>query len=438
MSKLFSYVKGWRGIFLIAYMWFILMAYAIVYVDIGSVEMKRKFYVISVAETILIISIYICPKLLTWAENKTIRYETITQKEKTKFFLKTWLITFGIFFVMYIIFYPGGMPPDCVGQYSQAIGVNRYNDHHPVFHTLFVFTLPLKLTGGWIGSINLFQIIIFSFSLACMAYTLIEYSNHSYAKFFLIYIMLNPVILNMSVIPVKDTPFAIASLLLMIFAARTYFTNGKWLDIKHSIIFVLVMTACTLFRHNAILFTLPLLFAVSLYIKKRQAVLMLVCFLSLIYLIRYPLYESLNVERPVNNRQIETLGLPITIIGNAVKEAPEKLDDEVLDFAYSVMPDELWKKYSNIYLGFNSVKFILNDTKLTEEERAALAGKVDIQSIERAGWKKILRLTFLCFKEAPLESLRGMLAITNMVHGITGIAYGTFAPIVELLKNYMI
>lgn len=431
MKKFWSYLKGWRGLLLSAYMWLILMAYVIVYVDISSPELKKRFYWLSVAEVILIAVLCICPRLLRWAESISITPEH--EHNERKFFLHSWLAVFGVFLVMYIIFYPGGLSSDNVSQYAQAIGASRYNDHHPVFQTLFAITLPLKLSGGWFGSVNLFQLTLFSIVIAYMASTVLKYSNLKYAKRFLIYIMLNPYTLRMSIVPLKDTSFAIAALLMMTFAARVYFSHGEWMNrISHMIFFAVVMTSCTLFRHNAILFTLPLWFAVSLFIKKRHALILLVSFLAMMYAVKYPLYDYLNVQRPTNNRQIEMLGLPMNIIGNAVKEAHERLDSEVLEFAYSVAPQEVWDKFYDVFKGWQRIKFASNATE--GDERAEFASQIDTQAIERTGWEKVLALTAKCFMKAPLESLRGALAVTNIVYGIAGAPSGLITLAIDKNK----
>ena len=64
-----------------------------------------------------------------------------------------------IMLLYYFAYYPGGFINDSLSQFYQYF-YGEYNDWHPAFHTLFAFTLPLKLTGGWIGSIVLFQVLI--------------------------------------------------------------------------------------------------------------------------------------------------------------------------------------------------------------------------------------------------------------------------------------
>lgn len=432
MRRFLSYVKGWRGLTLAAYMWLILMAWVVVYVDVFSAEMKKRFYVVSVAETLLLLLLYVCPKILRRAESLSVKPDegVLTRGEKVKFFLKCWLGAFAALFVMYLIFYPGGFDIDALSQYSQSIGRQQYGDWHPVMNTLFAFKLPLFLSGYWKGSPALFQVIVSSLSLAYMSCTLLEYANRKYARLFLIYILLNPATLNLFLLQPKDNSFSMAMLLLMVFAVRVYFTNGKWLQsFVHSVIFVVVLTAGSLFRHNAVLFTLPLFFAVSLYIKKGRAVAIFMCTIVLVYLIRYPLYDSLGVIRP-GKRQIETLGVPVTIIGNAVKESPEKLDKDILEFAYSLAPEDVWREKYNIIQGFTTVKTAMGFRARNEEERQRLYKVINVDTIEATDWRKILDMSARCFRQAPVSSLRGFLGVTSLVYSIAGPPLGRIVPTV--------
>lgn len=427
MRKFLAYLKGWRGIALISYMWLILMAYAFIYIDMFSAEMRRRMYFISVAEVILLALVYICPRLLGWAEHQEIgSVAVLTNRDKARVFMKSFFTVLVFFFVMYIIFYPGGLSPDNIGQYHQAL-TGAYEDHHPAIQTMFAYTLPIKLSGGWLGSVHVFQIIIFSLVLAYMSLTLYEFAGRKYAKWTLIYIILNPATYSMALTPLKDTTYSIAALLVMTWGLRTYFTNGEWLRNKfHAVIFMIVLVLGSLFRHNGILFTLFLLFAVSFYVSKKQAVIMFICFFALIWGIRGPFYRSINVQMPTSTRQIETLGMAMRIIGNSVKESPEKLDREILDFAYSVASPDVWQKHFNVYRGgYDKIKFLRIAEK--EDERAD-SKFVDNQAIERAGWRKILVLMSRCFKKAPLSSLKGALTVSNMIYGIAGGVQGVPRP----------
>lgn len=427
MKKFLSYLKGWRGFALISYMWLVLMAWVVLYVDISSPEIKRRFYAVSTCEIILFALCFACPRLLEWAENLHLLHDPgfYSINQKRKYFFQIWAITFLIFSAMYIVFYPGGFGDDNIGQYSQAIGISKYNDWHPVLQTLLAYTLPLKITGGAFCSIYIFQILLFSLVLAYTALVVREYSNRKHAKYSLIYILLNPLTLTMAITPLKDTTYSIAGLLLMNFTARIYFTKGQWLkNTKHTALFVIVITATTIFRHNAILFTLPLLLAVMLYTSKKRAVVMLLCFIALFWGVKYPFYNYLDVARP-GNRQIETLGLAMTVIGNTVKESPEKLDAEILEFAHKIAPQETWEKYFKVTNGLDSMKLAKDENNENSDPL------FNLEVIEQTGWKKVLIFTLRCFRQSPFYALRGALETTNIVYGLAGAPNGMISPVIS-------
>ncbi len=405
VKKFLAYLHGWRGIALTAYMWLILMAWPVIYLDMASPAMKKRFYAVTVAEVILVIALLVCPRLLSWTDGLSISRdsEALAGTARAKFFLKSWLATFGIFLLMYAIFYPGGFSFDSFNQYEQAIGMKKYNDWHPVLHTLFSFTLPLKLTGGWVGSIVLFQIVLASLALAYMTLTIAEFGNRKYSILFLAYILLNPATLAIMMYPWKDVAFAVAAMLSMIFAVRAYFSGGKSLESPANMfLFIVFISSATIFRHNAILFTFPLLIAVLFCAGRKQKIIIVTGCCVFIAAVRFVLYPYLDVQKP-GNRVVETTCMPMTVIANAVNEAPEKLDKDIIDFLYSVAPKEQWQEHY-VTGSFNSVKF----------------RGINSEPIENAGHAVILGMMLRCFIQAPYASLRGFAVLTKIVYSIFG------------------
>lgn len=393
VRKSLQYIKGWRGVALISYMWLILMAYVIVYVDISSYEARRRLYIVSIAEVILLALIYICPRLLRLAERLRIVHQDNTFPEncRRRFFLKTWLITFTVLFIMYLVFYPGGFTPDNVSQYAQASGIIGYDDWHPVLHTLIFYTLPLKLSGGWTGSIVLFQILVFSSAFAYVLCILADYGNVIYAKLVMIYTLISPASLGFLLFPLKDSAMAMTCMLLMAFTVRIYFSGGAWLDdVRHVALFGVILSAATLFRHNAVLFTLPLLLVIMYYTRGLRRALLPVIFVVLLLIVKIPLYSWLNVQKP-GYRQFEMLGIPIAVISEAAEKAPDMLDKDILDFA-----DDLTK-----------------------------------DKVEETGYASILEMSYRCMKSAPMICIKRVLDVTDMVYGVAGIFIGGNVPYIR-------
>lgn len=338
-------------------------------------------------------------KIFSYVKKMKVQDQAIINKKKSFCIFSS--CCFLILLIWYIAYYPGGFSPDSLDQYSQALNGN-YNDWHPVWHTLLFFTVPIKLTGSS-ASIVFFQIIYFSLVLGYMAETLHELISLKFAVIATAYIILNPYTGNIAMYPWKDMAFAMACLLGMIFVVRIYFTGSHWSDRKGRIIILgAVLANATLFRHNGILFTIFLILGLFFFLNRKQWVKLILTFLTVIVCIRGPLYSIIGVTAP-DQRLVETVGLPLTILGNVVKETPEVLDKEMKDVAYGICSQKEWEqKY--ICGNFNLIKWNGKDLSIIEEKSIF----------------EILNLTWKCWKLSPKASLNALISLTDMVYGISG------------------
>ena len=397
IKRVYGYLQGWKGILLILYTGFILGAD--VFLSDLSDAAKTWLYLLIFAASVII-----CPALIRLCRRFSLRYKAVlsTRQKKIIWFSVFLLMSMAVFGMYYAAFYPGAFSADSFTQYQQAI-TGKYNNWHPVLHTLLGFTLPLAITGRWIGSIVLFQLIAFSVAAAYAAYTILRHSNIGYALLSLSFILLSPCTAVVSVYPWKDVPFAITALLAASYAANAWYTKGEWLKKRsHIAAVVIVLVLATVFRHNALLFTLPMLIALILYLNRKAAVTVAVCFIAAIVLIEGPLYTMLNVEQP-GDRQTEMLGVPMSVIGTVAAKNPKALDNDIKTFIYSVAPAESW---TNGYVigNFNTVKFRAgsNYHKVSEE-----------------GAPKVIGYMFRCFVKSPKEAFTGLIAATDMAYTIT-------------------
>lgn len=261
-------------------------------------------------------AVILCPALIRLFRRFSIRYNAVLTNKRSKiiWFTVFLLISAAVFGFYYIADYPGAFSADSITQYKQVM-TGAYDNWHPVLHTLLGFKLPLTITGGWVGSIVLFRLIVFSFVAAYAAYTILRHSNIPYAALSLAFILISPATAVMSLYQWKDIPFAITALLAASYAANAYFTKGEWLKKRsHIAAVVAVLVLATVFRHNAILFTIPMLIAMLLYLKRKAVLITAVCFAAAIILIEGPLYALLDVTQP-GDRQEEMLGVPVSVIG---------------------------------------------------------------------------------------------------------------------------
>lgn len=296
---------------------------------------------------------------------------------------------------------PGGFDGDPVNQLRQALTGN-YNDFLPVLHTLIAFNLPLALTGGWIPSIILFQILLFSAVLTYLCETVRQYADTFWAFLSLAVILLNPITQSYLMYVYKDDTFGMCAMLLVCMNARILFSRGAWLKKPiHLVCFSLLLALTCLVRYNGILFALPCLAGAALCCSWKRSLAAGCAALLLIIGIKGPLFSAMGVEK-AEDRSGQTLGLPMSVIGGAVTYRPEKLDGELLDFAYRVAPREVWEeKYT--WGVYNWVDW---DPRSNHE------------AVAEAGAAGVLKYMFRAFREAPKESLKALLETADISFGL--------------------
>ena len=122
--------------------------------------------------------------------------------------------------------------------------------------------------------------------------------KHSSLKISLIsiaYILLNPFTGWMLIYPCKDVGTAITGCLAMIMAMEAYFSR-EWAKKWWRLVLLGIMLAnTTLFRYNAILFTLVLAIALLFILDKKQFFIMFATFIIFVFIIKVPVYKILNV-----------------------------------------------------------------------------------------------------------------------------------------------
>ncbi|MBR0220756.1 MAG: hypothetical protein IJQ63_03200 [Synergistaceae bacterium] len=394
-----------RVALLILYLWPVLFAQYILFIHQDNLRMFNPKDPTSLcwAADILFVLLLLCPKVIKLFNKISVKAKAISCEDTHKnFFAKSFIIAFIYFLIYYVVYYPGCFSPDSLNQIQEAL-TNKYIDWHPTLHTLLFFKLPLTLTGECLGSMVLMQIILFALALAYMANTIYKYANFNYACLALAYVLITPVTPIIVLYPWKDVAFAITAILLIAFMLNIYFTRGEWLNnFRNLILFAVILTFATIFRHNAVLFTAPLFLALIIYANKKHALIIFLISALLFAFIKIPVYRYVDAGKP-KYIQREISGLPMTVIGNAVKETPELLSQDILDFAYQVAPKEKWQtKY--ITGSFNNIKW---------------AG-VNSDFIEQTGALKILKIMLKCFMQSPIAALKGFIGLTNLVHGFVG------------------
>ena len=310
-------------------------------------------------------------------------------------------LTFGYLLVWLTAFLPGGFPPDCVDQYKQVL-TGSYNNWHPILQTWLFFWIPWQIFHHPAG-FAFFQIILFSLSVAYLYRVL---CRRGCPAWFLIiswlFLATNPQTAKTMMFPWKDSALTIAALVIFTQLIEIFETEGMWLQKWHHFLsFTALCFVATVFRHNAILLTIPIYVILFLFQKKaRKSVLFsgLLVLLSL-WLLNGPIMTLANVASP-GARQEEVLGLPMTILAEVYISTPDKLSPKALDFMSCLATLEEW--FGNYQTGnFNSIK------------GSSSLPLVDL--IENEGARTVLRYTVQAFLASPIPALRGFAALTQMV-----------------------
>lgn len=414
IKKIWDYIEGINGLLLIIYTSLALISYVVIKSTTGLQ------YIIRDSLFAVVVSVIICPLLIRFVRNKSLdgfnknyRFKLLSNYRLLG--LLAFIISLTIFFLYFVAYFPGGFSGDQLNQYMQTI-TDDYNDWHNVLHTLMFFKLPLLIFNGWIGSLLIFQNILFSGVIAYMVYAISKHANGLYAVLAFIFIIFNPLTRNMASYVFKDTAFAMGALLLMTYVFNIVFSNGKWCCNVRNVVFLIAALVITTFmRHNAILFTFPVLIVILFLTTKKRFFTVLVSFILACTFIKFPLYSVLDVQQP-GSRRIESLGLPLSVIGAVAKYNPDALDTETEQFVYKLATKEEWQKYYS-YTGFNSIKF-------SEHANVDEMSKV----IDQEGVLKILSHTMKCFINSPVVSAKAVFSLTDPLYSLQNLSPPYLVP----------
>ncbi|MCD8249300.1 MAG: hypothetical protein LUC60_05545 [Lachnospiraceae bacterium] len=404
MKKAFEKIQGINGIVLSLYI-VVIAAISMFFTltEFPGMPTVVKLFLLALACVLALAAGPFLVKKLRSFELPPADMDYLHSRRRIWFAVGVWLAAFLIFMLHDIGFYPGAIINDAATQYTQAL-TGIYNDNHPVLQTFLAFTIPLKLTGGWVPSIVIVQILFFS-SVLCYAYTVLcRMVNYKYALGIMAFILLNPFVGQMAVHPIKDTSLAICLTLLIIYTVQVFYLKGKWLDsLVHMVLFAVVLIVSTIIRHNAILFTFPLLVGVCLCLakKKKQIWKLLIISVALYAGVKGGLYSALTVEE-APEQTVQVVGCPLTIIAHVVAECPESLDDEMKEFVYSIADQETWEKY-HMCGNFNNLR---------------RSGEANLNAIEEAGAEGVLRIAIKCVEKEPVESVKALLYLTKVAYSL--------------------
>lgn len=327
---------------------------ALIFAKFGDLERGTGMLLSSIFLTSIVLYLPVS-KLVDKLKGFRIKTEVWIEDERKVFILVT-LVTFGLYFIWWLGYMPGGFAGDPTTQWKQS-AYSLYNDWHPALHTLLFFTFPMNVSS-YIGSIVLFQIIYFSVALGYLMSTMTKWQcEKKYWLITYIYIVCNPFTLSAMMCPWKDCALTITLIVLTGQMMNIYFTNGEWIEKRtHIILIAITLALGSIFRHNAVLYTGVFILIMAYQCKKqlKSILKIIMAVIVLLIVIRGPLYSYYNVAEP-GARPLEVLGFPMTVLGNVISQDKDALSEETKDFLYAIASQKEWE---NIYEvgNFNSIK----------------------------------------------------------------------------------
>jgi hypothetical protein len=204
------------------------------------------------------------------------------------------------------------------------------------------------------------------------------------------------------------------AVLIVTTVVRIVFIKNK-VSYRQICLIAICLGIATFFRHNALLFTIPLILSLWFYFERKAWLVLVAVFSIFVFVVKIPLYSLIGVEAP-DKRAEEMVGLPLTILGNVTKEAPSKLDKETFEFMSKIAPQEKW--VSDYSTGdFNSIKW----------------KGIDLAGVDEAGAGRVLLYSVRATIRAPRASLDSAFSATQVVYGLENVVGYSVVP--EVLNS---
>lgn len=283
--------------------------------------------------------------LFFYLGKRTLRIESLknprTQDQKLPLQMKILLpvILLCCWLPWFLYNFPGVMTPDSISQYSQAMGLTGYSDHHPFAHTLLIkllLSMGMALFDNVYAAIacyTVFQMVLMALLLCYCICILYRYgAGRKLCLLFLIFYACVPYNGSFAVTMWKDVLF---SGFLLLFALCLYrllhlYAAGGRLKKQPGLLALLLLSGflVCLFRSNGLyvfLLTAPFL---SIVLRREWKLLLpgILAVLVLALFIKGPVYDALGVAEPAFS---ESLSIPAQQIARVVYEGRTLTQEQI-------------------------------------------------------------------------------------------------------------
>lgn len=289
------------------------------------------------------------------------------QRMDGRVFLAAFVIALVVFGCSFAAYYPGGVNYDVSNQWRQ-LHSGEFNNWHPLLHTLLLW-LVSRIADSYAFVVGV-QIVLFSATLAWFTATLHRCGAPAWLTLTVhTVVALSLPVRNVVMYAGKDAAMTIGILVLCTQGVRILYSRGKWLQKPlHAVMLGLALAYTGLVRHNGVLWTLPMLLGVFfLYPPRRYAALSAAVMAAATLLVQGPLFGALDVVYPDNLTE-ESVGLPMTVLGDICQKELEKLPADARAFLNTLAEEKAWQNTYQLH-NYNSIKFtydreLVRDTPL--------------------------------------------------------------------------
>ena len=326
----------------------------------------------------------------------------VREKMDLRVFAAAFVIAMAVFGCTFAASYPGGVNYDVSNQWRQ-VHSGEFNNWHPLFHTLLMW-LVTRVYDSYPFAI-LVQILIFSALLSRLTAVVHKHGVPAWLALIVHALVAASLpVRNVLMYLGKDSAMTIGIIALTTQAVEILHTQGAWLKKPlHVLSMGLWLAYTTLLRINALLWTVP--FVLCLFFAhrpvRRQAACAAAVMALAMALVQGPVYGMLDVVYPDNTVE-ESVGLPMTILGDVKKLQPDRLDAETTAFLAALAPDEAWQTTYQLH-NYNSIKFTY--------ER---------EWIKYTPVSDILGMSLRAALAAPRTAFEAVNGVTDLVWGIDG------------------
>ena len=265
--------------------------------------------------------------------------------------------------------FPGVMTYDSNNQLLQGLGEIPLRNHHPLVHTFAIkifYELGMLLFGGnqtlAIATFSVCQMLLLSASFAYLIITLYKFRIKKVFIFIIIaFYSIMPYHGVFAITMWKDVWFGAIMLVLTTTLWRLieYFKNNKKLPVFEFVMFVIFSIAMCLFRSNGWYAYIVLAPFVFFIFKKKNLCIALTALIiiPIVYIIKGPIYNSMNVIQPDT---IESLSVPAQHIARAITDGAKLTNEQYDLLSKVVVVEEIPKRYKN-YIS-DPIKTLVRET----------------------------------------------------------------------------